>query len=246
MIKIDPSTLDVYEMLAQALIQSDQADAVCENAQTILTSAQTIRSAIADDDIQGVVRESQKIFGAWEKIQSLTASKGKNGLSDADLESIEQKAGAIVESTDHTAEIRRKAATVLMGVKMVRSAKATNSPAMVFRESELLVNKCESLLLMLNESHIVRGKKFDAGPRGKRLDALGKAMVGAWREYEKEHGRAPMARQLWHFLPLGGCVQEKDDGVIFWKRSNGKEEKTRFKSFQTRYTALKKNQILKK
>ena len=60
MMKIDTSTLDVYEMLAQALIQSGQSDVVCENANIILTSVETIRTAIYTDDLAGVVHESQK------------------------------------------------------------------------------------------------------------------------------------------------------------------------------------------
>jgi hypothetical protein len=82
-------------------------------------------------------------------------------------------------------------------------------------------------------------KKFEHGGKKKRLDALGLVMKETFLELIKDKGRSPTALELWGAL-RGQCVQEIVDDTLYWRRRNGKEETTSFKSFQNRYTNLKK------
>jgi len=87
----------------------------------------------------------------------------------------------------------------------------------------------------------VKGQKFDKGPKSDRVDTLAKQMRKAWTAFIKENRRAPTAFELWDWIPETGKILEKTaDNVIHWKRANGEETSTEFKSFQNRYTTLKK------
>ncbi len=93
----------------------------------------------------------------------------------------------------------------------------------------------------------LRAKPFTEAPKRERLDSLGEEMLTLWRKYFSEHGRHPSAKELWTELSENDIVQEIDDGsgdtrqwIIYWKTKSGKEQATSFKSFQTRYTTLKK------
>jgi hypothetical protein len=87
-----------------------------------------------------------------------------------------------------------------------------------------------------------KAKKFEDGPKQRRLDALGAAMRDTWQAFVDRHGREPSAVELWEALPLGAHIQEKDEEerTIFWRCPNGREEVTGFKSFQNRLTRLQK------
>lgn len=255
--KIDTAALDIYEMLATALVQSDQPSAVSENAECVLASVERIRAAIAAGNLPRVVRETVPLLAAWEKIHALQATS-KAGLSAPELESIEEKATALVQSAEQPEEVRGKAAWILMGAKAVRAAMATGNPEHIFRETQSLVGECESLVLILNDSTIKKGEKFIQGPKQPRTDALSAAMLRTAERLMQKRGKLPTAKQLWDALPEGrtpdGPKFEKDratdnERYITWCK-NGKPpatatdkdraEITPFKLFKDRYTTIRK------
>jgi len=87
-----------------------------------------------------------------------------------------------------------------------------------------------------------KGQAFTDGPKHNRSDNLAKAMKKAWKIFMKEHKESPTAFELWDWIPIGGSIQEKepDTQTISWKSADGGEKTTSFKSFQNRYTSLKK------
>jgi hypothetical protein len=91
------------------------------------------------------------------------------------------------------------------------------------------------------EPAALKGQKFNDGPKCKRMDALSEAMLKNWQDFKQREERDPTAAELWKLVD-DDCIQEKDedDQVIYWRRANGKETKTAFKSFQQRFTNLKK------
>jgi hypothetical protein len=83
---------------------------------------------------------------------------------------------------------------------------------------------------------------WGSGPKNNRMDMLSKAMLNTWREFARKHHRHPKAFELWEALPIDRHIQEKeiDDRTIYWIRGNGGQARTSFKSFQNRYTKLRK------
>lgn len=102
----------------------------------------------------------------------------------------------------------------------------------------------QEIALESNEITVIplakKGQKFNDGPKSNRLDRLGEEMKYRWEEFLDNHGKNPKAKELWDIVDAS-FIQEKeqDDMVIFWE-SGGKEKKTDFKTFQKRYTNLKK------
>jgi len=93
----------------------------------------------------------------------------------------------------------------------------------------------------------LRAKPFIEAPKRERLDSLGEEMLTLWRKYFSEHGKHPSGKELWSALSENDTIQEiiddsgdPKDWKIYWRRENGKEEITHYKSFKTRYTGLKK------
>ncbi len=108
-------------------------------------------------------------------------------------------------------------------------------------------NAYSDWLNLVGWNSYLRVKPFIEAPKRERLDALSEEMLSLWRKYFSEHGRHPSAKELWTELSENDIVQEIDDGsgdtrqwTIYWKTKSGKERATSFKSFQTRYTTLKK------
>jgi len=88
---------------------------------------------------------------------------------------------------------------------------------------------------------VLKADKFDTGCKRDRLDNLGKAMVKAWNAFMKEKGHIPTASELWERIPERGHIQEKtEEQIIYWKGSKDNEPSTSYKSFQNRYTRIKK------
>lgn len=91
-----------------------------------------------------------------------------------------------------------------------------------------------------------KAKKFDDGPKHKRLDALGAEMAAAWEAFVDKHGREPSAIELWKALPAGvdQKLEEKEfyggERTIYWVRPSGKVEGTNFKAFRKRFTTIRK------
>jgi hypothetical protein len=103
-----------------------------------------------------------------------------------------------------------------------------------------LVNEANKIY---NEQLSDLGQKFKNGRKRSRNDALKKVMIASIQEYKNETSKLPSAKELWNLIPEDGNIQEKTEDTIYWKRKNGKETSTTFKSFQHRYTKLKKNII---
>ncbi|RJQ72234.1 MAG: hypothetical protein C4519_18805 [Desulfobacteraceae bacterium] len=82
---------------------------------------------------------------------------------------------------------------------------------------------------------------WDNGRKAARSDELSKATLRVIENFLRVNGRLPKARELWEALASCSCIQEIDEDTIFWKRANGKEEKTTFKAFQNRLTKMKKH-----
>jgi hypothetical protein len=87
-----------------------------------------------------------------------------------------------------------------------------------------------------------KGLAFTHGSKSDRLDNLGKAMKKALNRFIKEKGTEPTAFELYDWIPESGTILEKEPDTqrIHWKRANDTETSTSFKSFQNRYTSLKK------
>jgi hypothetical protein len=87
-----------------------------------------------------------------------------------------------------------------------------------------------------------KGMKFTQGPKHKRMDNLGKAMKKAWEDFIEEQGSDPSCFEVWDWIPEERSILEKESDTqrIHWKRSDGTEISTSYKSFQNRYTVLKK------
>jgi hypothetical protein len=128
---------------------------------------------------------------------------------------------------------------------------STNKKSWIFREllhqarrriDHEAYRKDEERLLPLAQ----RAQPFIDGPKKERSDTLGMAVELTFGEFHSEHGRIPSAKELWAALPKSEHVQEKDEDTVYWKRANGKEETTSFKSFKTRYTSVKKKMQTKK
>ena len=79
------------------------------------------------------------------------------------------------------------------------------------------------------------------------MDALNKVLWKILNESVR-CGKLPTARVVWNQLSTGDTIQEVDneDGMIYWRRSDGREEKTKHKSFVNRLTALRKKLASKK
>lgn len=83
------------------------------------------------------------------------------------------------------------------------------------------------------------GAQFRDGPKGQRIDALGKLIIAALEAL----GRKASAESVFDYVKKhgSGVIDEIDeDKTIFWKRSNGKEEKTSFGRFQNRISERRK------
>ena len=91
------------------------------------------------------------------------------------------------------------------------------------------------------------GQKFRKASQGPRMDALNKVLWKILNESVR-CGKLPTARVVWNQLSTGDTIQEVDneDGMIYWRRSDGREEKTKHKSFVNRLTALRKKLASKK
>ena len=82
---------------------------------------------------------------------------------------------------------------------------------------------------------------WDSGREKGRVDALSKAIVKTMQAFAIRNGRVPKTIELWEALPVDGKpIQEREDDCIYWRRANGKEEKTTFKAFQNRLTNIRK------
>ena len=86
----------------------------------------------------------------------------------------------------------------------------------------------------------LKAQPFTKASSQPRSDSLKNAMTKTLEELVRQKGKFPTARELWNAVSVVGDIQEKDDEIIYWKRANGTEESTPFKSFQNRYTRIKK------
>jgi hypothetical protein len=91
------------------------------------------------------------------------------------------------------------------------------------------------------ESAIERGIPFIHGNKQSRYDNLAKAMIQAWKTFEKEAGGKPSCRNIFDWIEVKGKIQEKDteNEIIYWINGKGKEMKTNYGTLENRYTKIK-------
>jgi hypothetical protein len=127
--------------------------------------------------------------------------------------------------------------SVLRHIRLWRNAMASGDCQEASRRaSEIWSLVSRHDFLIDHEAAIRRGRAFIKGPKNRRTDALGEAII----KVLSEHGLELTAKQVAKKLKENRDLDVDEDYAIFWKRASGKEKMTTFKALEKRLPGIRK------
>jgi hypothetical protein len=125
--------------------------------------------------------------------------------------------------------------------KQTRQMVKINSAPLAAFYMALAIQSATRAQMRFYEPAIERGIPFIHGNKQSRHDNLSKAMIHAWKTFEKEAGGKPSCRNIFDWIEVKGKIQEKDTEteIIYWIDGSKKEQKTNYGAFKNRYTKIK-------
>ena len=88
-----------------------------------------------------------------------------------------------------------------------------------------------------------RDKKLKKKSEGSRPGPLTKLMIEGRKNFIKKNERNPPAKELWDIIPVGACVEGKDNNFIYWRYPLGRRDKTSFKGFKNTPSKTNKGEL---